>query len=322
MRRVAGVLSCIAALGCGGPQKHAGGVSTAATDRGDEGDAAVAGGPAPPTVTTGGRGGTAAGAPSPMLPQPGCFDATLLWSEDFETGDYQRWTGGSYGSAWGDECQANAISSEASVSPSRSQRSEVTCPYATGSVHRGYGGLQFEADRVLPHFTNQGTGIDAPNGIVNTLSIRLDTDTAFENGRWVSFLTAQGACDWSDRVLGFGIEDGSGRLAAAHYQPNGGTRTFERNAPSLPRFAWTRITTYLNYHTGVMHVWQDGVSQQHVTFSRPLATICHLHFGLYASANNDDVVLFEDDNSVWKLNEPWTDFDVEPYFGTQIEVCR
>jgi len=33
-------------------------------------------------------------------------------------------------------------------------------------------------------------------------------------------------------------------------------------------------------------------------------------------------VLFEDDNSIWKLDEPWTDFDTEPYFGNTVAVCQ
>ena len=70
-----------------------------------------------------------------------------------------------------------------------------------------------------------------------------------------------------------------------------------------------------------MHVWQNGQSQQHVTFSRPIRTICHWHWGLYASGDNDDVVLFEDDKSIWKLNEPWTDWNREPYFGQDVAVC-
>jgi len=39
-----------------------------------------------------------------------CFQAKLLWSEDFETGDYARWTGHSYGASWGNDCQDNAFS--------------------------------------------------------------------------------------------------------------------------------------------------------------------------------------------------------------------
>jgi len=146
----------------------------------------------------------------------------------------------------------------------------------------------------------------------------------FENGRWLSLMTINADCGWdttNDDVLGFGIEDSSGQLAAAHYQYGaGGSRTYAGAGP-LPRSQWVRITTYVNYYTGVMHVWQNGQSQQHVTFSRPLHTICHIHWGLYASGDNDDIVLFEDDKSLWKLNQPWTDWNEEPYFGQDVAVC-
>jgi len=69
------------------------------------------------------------------------------------------------------------------------------------------------------------------------------------------------------------------------------------------------------------HVWQDGVEQSHVTFDRPASTICQWHWGSYASGDNDDITLYEDDNSIWKLQEAWTDFNVEPYFGESITVC-
>jgi hypothetical protein len=140
---------------------------------------------------------------------------------------------------------------------------------------------------------------------------------------WLSLFTVRGACDWNvqDEVLTLGIEDASGRLAAAHYQNGGGTRTFEPDAPALPRGEWVRITVYVNYHSGEMHVWQNGRSVQHVTFRRAVRTICHFHWGLYASADNDDIVLFEDDNRIWKLHEPWDDFSKEPYLGETVGAC-
>jgi hypothetical protein len=33
-------------------------------------------------------------------------------------------------------------------------------------------------------------------------------------------------------------------------------------------------------------------------------------------------VLFEDDISIWKLEEPWTDFSVEPHFDGAIPTCE
>jgi hypothetical protein len=284
-------------------------------------------------AAAGAAGMAAAGAgaqPAGGATQPGadtsCFEATLLWSDGFESGDYRNWSSQTYGADWGDDCQDNAISSDTASSGTRSQRSEITCAYAADTTHRGYGALQFDGDELAPALTNDGVGTDAPDGLVNTTWIRLDSDTVFADGKWISLLTVRADCsftDTSDQLLGIGIEDTSGRLAAAHYQfGEGGTRTYTANAPALPRHQWVRMTTYLNYHTGEMHVWQDGQSVQHVTFSRPLQTVCSWRWGLHASANNDAIVLFEDDNAIWKLEEPWTDFTTEPYFGHAVTVCN
>jgi hypothetical protein len=250
---------------------------------------------------------------------PGCFDATLLWFEDFETGDYSRWTGHTYNDDWGNDCQSTARTDAIAQSPTHSQRSEVKCPYTTeGNVHRGYGGVQFSGDKVLPEFTNTGVGLDAPDGVVNTHWVNIDTDTVFENGKWLSLWTSEYDCGWKGEVITLGIEDASGRAASAHH----GTRTFESNPPPLPRRAWVRLTEYVNYYDGDLYVWQDGQLIEHATFQRPVKTICHFHWGLYASGDNDDVVLYEDDNALWKLNARWTDFTREPYFGHAVPVCN
>jgi hypothetical protein len=281
-----------------------------------DGSAATAG-----SAGSGGASGNA-GAAGSGGSSGACFRATRLWFEDWETGDYSRWTSRSYDNDWGNSCQSNGISNERSVSPSHANRSEITCAYTSeGNVHRGYGGVQFEGDRPVPAFNDQGQGIDAPNGLVNTFHVWLETSTTFTAGKWFSFWTVNGSCDWSEDVLTLGLEDPSRRLAAAHYQPEGGTRTFAPNAPGVPLRQWVRITIYVNYHAETMSVWQNGTKISDVTFRRASTRICQWHWGAYASGDNDDVVLFEDDNSIWKLEQPWTDFAREPWFGNTQPVC-
>jgi hypothetical protein len=252
----------------------------------------------------------------------GCFDAKQLWFDDFETNDYSRWTGMSYDNEWGDNCQSTAISTEDSHSPSHAERSEIVCKYTADNVQRGYGGIQFSGDTVLPRFTNSGVGLDAPNGVVTVMWMKLVSPTSFADGKWVSFWTSSASCDWSDEVMTIGIEDSTDRIGVAHYAAGGGTRTFENDAPALPRGTWVRITVYINYYDGVMHVWQDGKSVEAVTFNRALKTICQFHWGLYANADNDNIVLYEDDKSLWKLNAKWTDFSKEPYLGGDYTACN
>lgn len=278
------------------------------------------------TTSSGGAsastGGSLASGGAPPADGGKCFKATLLWSEDFETGDYRRWTSNSYGNDWGNDCQSNGFSTEQAVSATHSHKSVITCPYMTmGNVHRGYGGVQFSGDTPLPAYTNTGVGIDAPFGVVNTYWSYLETSTVFQNGTWFSFWTVNDSCDWSSDVMTLGLEDPSYQLAAAHYQPGGGTRTYLNGPLGFPLGRWVRTTIYINYYDDVMHVWQDGVEQSHVTFVRTRNTICQWHWGAYASGDNDDIVLYEDDNSIWKLGEAWSDLGVEPYFGKSVAVC-
>lgn len=250
-----------------------------------------------------------------------CVAATLLWSEDFETLDYSRWTSMTYDAEFnGGLCHDNGFSDLQSVSPGHSHRSEVTCA-SDMDVHRGYGGLQFDGDTVAPAYTNTGEGLEAPFGVVNTFWSRLDVPYAFENGRWFSFWTVNDACDYSSNVLTLGLENTSNVLTPAHVLSTGGTVEFDPNAPGFPIGEFARITIYVNYHDGVMHVWQDGASVVHATFTRPGTDLCQWHWGLYASGDNDDIVLWEDDNSLWRLEEPWDDFAAEPWIGETIAAC-
>jgi len=248
-----------------------------------------------------------------------CVRAKLLWSEDFETGNYMRWTSNTYDGNWGNQCQSNGFSTLHAVSGTRSHRSEIVCAHTES--HRGYGGLQFAGDNVVPAYTNTGVGTDAPYGVINTFHSWIDSPTVFQNGKWFSPWTVNSDCGWADEVMTIGLEDASHKLAAAHYQAGGGTRVFLPGAPGFPFGRWVRVTVYLNYADGVMHIWQDGVEISHITFVRTKKTICQWHWGMYASADNDNIVLFEDDNSIWKLEEPWTDFKVEPWLGNSVQVC-
>jgi hypothetical protein len=253
-----------------------------------------------------------------------CVRARLLWSENFETGDYSRWTSMTYEGNWGDACQSNGFSTDHAVSGTRSHRSEIVCEYTDS--HRGYGGLQFDGDDVVPGYTNTGIGIDAPHGVVNTYWSWLEVPYDFgpdpnDVHRWFSFFTVNSACDWGESVITLGLEDSTWRLTPAHIENTGGEVTFTPGAPGFPRGEWVRTTIYLNYHDGVMHVWQNGASIVHGTFTRPTDDLCQWHWGSYASFNNTDVVLYEDDLSLWKLLEPWTDFTREPRLGDGVDVC-
>jgi hypothetical protein len=246
--------------------------------------------------------------------------ARRLWFEDFETGTYERWTGQTYGGGWGDACESNGFDTTNPHAGVRSHRSEIVCA-SSDSVHRGYGGIQFAGDSVLPGFTNSGVGLDAPDGVVNTFWSYLDVPYDFGGGRWMSLWTVNSACDYSERVVTLGFEDASRRITPAHVWDTGGRVEWSPGAPAFPLRRWTRVTVYVNYHRGELHVWQDGVSVVHATFSRPSTDLCQWHWGAYSSGDNTDLVLFEDDMSLWKLEEPLTDFSREPWLERATPPC-
>ncbi|MEQ9075376.1 MAG: hypothetical protein RLP09_16090 [Sandaracinaceae bacterium] len=271
-------------------------------------------------------GGRGAGSDAHVSPDAGgggggeCMQARRLWHEDFETGTYERWTSATYNGDWGPEsggCRETGFSTEQAHGGTRSHRSAIQCPSHT-DVHRGYGGVEFDGDRPEPAYTNAGTGIDAPHGVVVTFWRWLDVPYDFGGGRWLSLFTVNTDCGWSERVVTLGLDQPSRVLSPAHTDRN----TFEPDAPAFPLRQWVRVTVYVNAHSGELHVWQDGQSLVHATFARPSTDLCQFHWGAYASGDNDGVVLFEDDQSVWRLAEPWTDMRREPWLDGDVPACE
>lgn len=246
-------------------------------------------------------------------PSQGCLLATPLWCENFELQNYSRWTG-DYTEPT--SCEVNGFSTERARAGLRSHKSQVVC--SSSDSHRGYGGLRFQGDTVLQNYTSSTGGIDAPNGVVVTLWSWIDSAYTFDSTRWVSLLTCTNDCShaWSN-VITLSLEDSSMRLRPAHVS----SITYAPGAPSFQRGQWNRITVYLNYYTGQMHVWQNGAKVCNASFSPAGSKMCQWHFGLYASGPNSNVTLFEDDYSIVKLLQPMTNFTVEPRFPAMVSPC-
>lgn len=249
-----------------------------------------------------------------------CVGADLVFAEDFESGGPRAFTGMTYNDAWGDGCQSTATRSGLAHGGSFAQRSEIVCA-SREDVHRGYGGIQLDGDRVAPAYTNTGVGLVAPSGVVSTHWVHLRAGAPFQDGRWLTVFSLEPSCDYTSRVLTVGLDRADGLLHAAHYWPEGSERV-EPGAVPMPREQWVRLTFYLDLDDGVLHVWQDGRSTLHVTgIVRAPTSYCQWHWGLYASGNNTDVVLHEDDFALHRLDAPWTDWSREPWLGGTVTRC-
>lgn len=247
-------------------------------------------------------------------PSQGCLSATSLWCENFELNNYSRWSG-TYSAPT--SCESTGFTSEHPRAGSKAHKSRVLC--ATASSHRGYAGLRFQGDVVLPSQSIPSTGgIDAPNGVVVTLWSWVDSSYTFDSNRWLSLLTCTNDCsnNWNG-VITLNLDDSSMRLKPVHVS----SVAYAPNAPAFPRGQWNRITVYLNYYAGSMHVWQNGAKVCSATFSRPSNRMCQWHFGLYASGPNSDITLYEDDYSIVRLNQPMVNFTAEPRFPALFSPC-
>lgn len=252
--------------------------------------------------------------------------ATLLWFEDWElgVGDYSRWTGGTYDAGWGggvchDNYNVNNPT-EGSVSTTHAHYSEITCNPGTGSVIRGYGGVEFRGDVFQSSFgaNVDDQGIDAPNGVVVTFWHKLDSESAPFSGAWLSPFTVTDDCsnNWNE-VITLGLDEPLNVLRTVHTGPVTYFPDWS-NAPAFPLDDWTRVTVYVNYYTEKIHVWQNGVRVSEASFTRTNNDICQFHWGAYATQSigngNALTTLYEDNLRIFKLNQPWTDFAVEPWF--------
>lgn len=252
-------------------------------------------------------------------PPPNNGQGYVVWCEDWSNGNYNRWTDDASDS---DPCTFSEFSSEHFTSPSLAHKSWVTCVGGIGGVHRGYPGLRFLGDAVLPSiFMNSTGGIDSPNGLVIQWRGYLRVPYVFnsqDHDLWMSMMTATDDCSnaWH-RVITLNIDDPTMRLRPQHVD---GVQ-YAYAAPAFPRDQWNRVTVYLNLYTGVMHVWQNGTKVATAWFTRPSHQTCQYHFGLYCSGMNYDVAYFEDDMRIIKLTQPLLDFVGEPTFPRMMSGC-
>jgi hypothetical protein len=117
-------------------------------------------------------------------------------------------------------------------------------------------------------------------------------------------------CDWSDTVFSVGTGNATSFLAISHVDSED-TSNFA-GAETFPQDTWTKVTAYVNYHTGTFVVWQDGAPVTQATFDRPGTTLCHVRIGAYVSGDTDDARVMIDDPTIWKLEADLGSLDTAP----------
>ena len=243
----------------------------------------------------------------PCTPGSGCVQVSQVWCEDWELGNYSRWTG-SYNAPT--SCEQTGFNDDKYVTPDESHRSAVIC--TTPESHRGYAGLRFQGNVVLPNFSTPSSGgIDAPNGVIVTFWSWLKVPYTFSPTKWMSLMTVTHDCSntWAD-VITLNLDDATMKIKPVHVN----SVTYVPNAPSMPQEQWVRTTVYINFYSDVMHVWQNGNKVCSATFNSVGNKMCQWHWGLYASGNNDNIILHEEDLRIVKLDEPLTNFTIEPWY--------
>lgn len=234
-----------------------------------------------------------------------CVASTQLFFDDFESGNFDAWT--DYDTTG--NCQTSGIDSGESVSGNLAFQANVTCANGNGD-HENYSALQFNGDVVRSTYSNSGAGIDAPYGIVIEFWARATFGFDTSDGEWLAFLVLSGACDWSDTVFSVGTGNATSYLAISHVDsedanPFSGAETFKQDT-------WTKITAYVNYHTGNFIVWQDGAPVTQASFVRPGTTLCHVRIGAYVSGDTNQARVLVDDPTIWKLEADLGSPDAAP----------
>jgi hypothetical protein len=244
----------------------------------------------------------------------------VVWCEDWTPLNYDRWTS-EYNN---DEnpCTLAGFTGETFNSPVSAMKSQIFCAGGINGVHRGYGGLRFQGEELLPSFTIPSSGgIDSVHGIVMQWRAYLSVPYLFnsqDHDLWLSMMTVTHDCSnaWHD-VIVLNIDNESMRLRPSHVD---GVQ-YALGAPAFPRDQWVRVTVYVNLYTGQMHVWQDGIKIANAWFTRPSGQTCQYHWGLYASGANWDITYYEDDLRIIKLTEPLLEFVGEPSFPGLASPC-
>ncbi len=161
---------------------------------------------------------------------------------------------------------------------------------------------------------------DLPTPMVSTFMIYLDVNyNQMNTNDWISIATYSNNPDkinWPD-IHGLSVVNR--RLEMAHMEVPGfsGQYVGPSPQPEFPVRRWVRMTVYIHYQSnrdGIVHVWQDGVRVftgiQRSQSASTMATV--MHWGIYTNNADFNATLYNDELSIWHLDQPLSQFDREP----------
>lgn len=189
----------------------------------------------------------------------------------------------------------HSLSSEQKVSGSYSHKAYITasgpnCTFPTNCNHRAYPTIQLHK---LP-----SGGFKTP--VIIEYFVYLDISFSNTND-WFSFATysADSSDDWRRVVL---INtDSKGKAYLMHVPLHGQSNlTYSNSTLTFPQRQWVKMKTCLNLDAtnGEAKVWQDEVLISSAKVSGGCGVLEQAHFGLYASPNLSNGIVFNDDLSI------------------------
>jgi len=162
---------------------------------------------------------------------------------------------------------------------------------------------------------------DIPTPLVNSFAVYVDADFARMSRGWGIHLGTWGNHDaqaqrgvWALHTMAVR----EGRLEFAHVAPFHGEYIGPTPPPAFPLRRWVRLTVYLLYEgdSGFVQAWQDGLPMLRAGIPKlkeyPGTRLRTAHWGMYASAELDHGVQYNDDISICTLKAPLIDLAREP----------
>jgi len=263
--------------------------------------------------------------------------ATLVWEDDYDginwldgnndgVNEWHSYNENTAGADWSiiNKSQAELEGVDITgVLGDKLYKGEITA--TSPSSHRAYPltHLDDEGYGEQPEFTE---GIPSP--MVNQWYVWWDPENIDLDGKWMHFATWSNNPDWNVNTLT--VIDGGTEPYILDIQSGDKLKQVQYHANrAVPTKQWIRFTVYIDYgyengggtdNDGIMAVWMNGtliatgtgnhLDPDNIATGSPY--LKRAHWGLYASGNCDRGIWYEDENKIWNLYSPLTNFDIEP----------